>query len=40
MRFDLNCDLGEGEPRARTEALMRTITSANVAGMPSARDIR
>lgn len=31
MKFDLNCDLGEGEPRARTEALMRTITSANVA---------
>ena len=31
MRFDLNCDLGEGEPRARTEALMRLITSANVA---------
>ncbi len=31
MRFDLNCDLGEGEPRARTEALMRVITSANVA---------
>ena len=31
MRFDLNCDLGEGESRARTEALMRVITSANVA---------
>jgi UPF0271 protein len=31
MKFDLNCDLGEGEPRARTEALMRLITSANVA---------
>ena len=31
MNFDINCDLGEGEPRARTEALMRAITSANVA---------
>jgi 5-oxoprolinase (ATP-hydrolysing) subunit A len=31
MNFDLNCDLGEGEPRARTEALMRVVTSANVA---------
>lgn len=30
-RFDLNCDLGEGEPAARTRALMRRITSANVA---------
>jgi UPF0271 protein len=39
MRFDLNCDLGEGEPRARTEALMRTITSANVACGGHAGDI-
>lgn len=31
MRFDLNCDLGEGEPLARTRSLMRQITSANVA---------
>jgi len=31
MKFDLNCDLGEGESRARTRALMRAITSANVA---------
>jgi len=31
MKFDLNCDLGEGEPRARTDALMRVITSASVA---------
>jgi 5-oxoprolinase (ATP-hydrolysing) subunit A len=31
MRFDLNCDLGEGGSRGRTEALMRVITSANVA---------
>jgi len=29
--LDLNCDLGEGEPPARTRALMRWITSANVA---------
>ena len=31
MKFDLNCDLGEREPLARTRALMRWITSANVA---------
>lgn len=31
MRLDLNCDLGEGEPPARTRALMRWITSANIA---------
>ncbi len=31
MRLDLNCDLGEGEPLVRTRALMRWITSANVA---------
>ncbi|MBI2948330.1 MAG: LamB/YcsF family protein [Verrucomicrobia bacterium] len=30
-KIDLNCDLGEGEPIARTRALMRWITSANVA---------
>jgi UPF0271 protein len=29
--MDRNCDLGEGEPVARTRALMRWITSANVA---------
>jgi Uncharacterized proteins, homologs of lactam utilization protein B len=39
MRFDLNCDLGEGEPRARTEALMRVITSANVACGGHAGDL-
>ena len=39
MRFDLNCDLGEGESRARTEALMRVITSANVACGGHAGDI-
>jgi 5-oxoprolinase (ATP-hydrolysing) subunit A len=31
MKFDLNCDLGEGEPVAKTRRLMRWITSANVA---------
>ena len=31
IKIDLNCDLGEGEPAARTRALMRRITSANVA---------
>ena len=31
MKLDLNCDLGEGEPLARTRALMRRVTSANVA---------
>jgi UPF0271 protein len=31
VKFDLNCDLGENEPRARTAALMRYITSANIA---------
>lgn len=29
--LDLNCDLGEGEPPARTRALMRLATSVNVA---------
>jgi UPF0271 protein len=31
MKLDLNCDLGEAEPTAKTRALMRSITSANVA---------
>jgi 5-oxoprolinase (ATP-hydrolysing) subunit A len=31
VKFDLNCDLGENEPRARTATLMRYITSANIA---------
>ena len=31
MKFDLNCDLGEGEPLAKTRGLMRCVTSANVA---------
>lgn len=29
--WDLNCDLGEGEPKRRTAALFASITSANVA---------
>jgi len=40
MRLDLNCDLGEGEPRARTRALMRWITSANIACGGHAGDAR
>jgi len=39
MKLDLNCDLGEGEPPARTEALMRVITSANVACGGHAGDV-
>jgi UPF0271 protein len=39
MKFDLNCDLGEGESRARTEALMRVIMSANVACGGHAGDV-
>src|ERR1700720_1779755 len=31
MKLDLNCDLGESEPQTRTRALMRLVTSANVA---------
>jgi 5-oxoprolinase (ATP-hydrolysing) subunit A len=31
MTIDLNCDLGENEPPERTTALMRLISSANVA---------
>jgi 5-oxoprolinase (ATP-hydrolysing) subunit A len=31
MRFDLNCDLGEGEAPGRTKRLMTQITSANIA---------
>ncbi|MGH8597558.1 MAG: 5-oxoprolinase subunit PxpA [Gammaproteobacteria bacterium] len=30
-QIDLNCDLGEGEPLSHTEALMRSISSCNVA---------
>lgn len=31
MELDLNCDLGEGEPPSRTRALLRHVTSANIA---------
>ena len=31
LMTDLNCDLGEGEPLARTRALMRSVASVNVA---------
>src|SRR5688572_10722831 len=31
MNYDLNCDLGEGEPPSRTAALLRKATSANIA---------
>src|SRR4030095_5379345 len=40
MNLDLNCDLGEGEPQTRTRALMRWITSANVACGGHAGDVR
>jgi len=39
MRIDLNCDLGEGEPLQRTAALMRWITSANIACGGHAGDV-
>jgi UPF0271 protein len=39
MTLDLNCDLGEGEPAARTRALMRQVTSANVACGGHAGDL-
>src|SRR5256885_15204701 len=40
MKVDLNCDLGEGESVAKTRALMRSITSANVACGGHAGDVR
>src|SRR5881396_2705017 len=40
MKLDLNSDLGEGEPLSRTRALMRWITSANVACGGHAGDLR
>lgn len=39
MKIDLNCDLGEGEPLRHTEALMRWITSANIACGGHAGDV-
>jgi len=40
VKLDLNCDLGEGELLSRTRALMRWITSANVACGGHAGDVR
>src|SRR5436309_15056078 len=40
VKIDFNCDLGEGEPVARTRALMRWITSANVACGGHAGDLQ
>src|SRR5690242_9126772 len=31
VKFDLNCDLGENEPAARTAVLMQYVSSANIA---------
>jgi len=39
-KFDLNCDLGEGEKPARLRALMKWITSANVACGGHAGSVR
>jgi 5-oxoprolinase (ATP-hydrolysing) subunit A len=40
VKLDLNSDLGEGEPPALTRALMRWITSANVACGGHAGNLR
>jgi UPF0271 protein len=40
VNIDLNCDLGEGEPASRTEALMRSISSCNIACGGHAGDER
>lgn len=37
---DINCDLGEGEAPARTRALLRVVTSANIACGGHAGDAR
>jgi UPF0271 protein len=39
MRFDLNCDLGEGEPVVRTKQLLAHVTSANIACGGHAGDV-
>ncbi|HMJ63872.1 MAG TPA: LamB/YcsF family protein [Candidatus Binatia bacterium] len=39
MQFDLNCDLGEDEPLARTRLLMAHVTSANIACGGHAGDV-
>lgn len=38
--FDINCDLGECEPRAKTRRLLRWVTSANIACGGHAGDAR
>ncbi len=40
MRWDINCDLGEGEPLERTQTLMRCVTSVNVACGGHAGDVQ
>lgn len=40
MIIDLNCDLGEGEAPARTRALLKAVTSANIACGGHAGDAR
>jgi 5-oxoprolinase (ATP-hydrolysing) subunit A len=40
MKWDINCDLGEGESIRRIRALMRYITSANIACGGHAGDVR
>jgi len=40
VKLDLNCDLGEGEPLVKTRALMRYITSANIACGGHAGNLR
>lgn len=37
---DINCDLGEGEPIARTRALLQLVTSANIACGGHAGNVR
>jgi UPF0271 protein len=40
VKLDINCDLGEGEPLAKTRDLMRYITSANIACGGHAGNLR
>jgi UPF0271 protein len=40
VKLDFNCDLGEGEPVAKTRTLMRYITSANIACGGHAGNLR
>jgi UPF0271 protein len=39
MKLDLNCDLGEGEPAARTRSLMGAVHSVNIACGGHAGDV-